>query len=703
MLGRYGKRRLGRAAAGCLLAAGLSAVPAAARDVTGDAREFANPPAARPQGADAQTLMQTLLPRPSPKSGPTALPDARDTIAYVFDVQETDGTLFDPWTGRDDKVRLRSYRGTGVDPKVPFMAPTITMRPDQTVRITLNNRMDPNDPSCPAQPADVNTPHCFNTTNLHAHGLWVSPSGNSDNVLVAIRPGVSFQYEYNVPDDHASGTFWYHPHMHGSTALQVSSGMAGALIVKAERVPTADRPGDLDILMEDRDGQPFAEKVLLFQQIHYACRDKDGKIKTAGAGATTYWACDPGEVGQITAYDQFGPKSNWPVSGRFTSINGRVQPTLGEVQAGRFERWRLLHAGVGESVTARFYKIKDGAPPVPAAAQQAAWMKENCGGDPLPFWEVALDWLTRPQARRTTETVLQPGYRADVVTYFPEAGRYCLVDDASGIGPNGGLEARRLLGIVEAAKGKGAAPAGDVQAELTATLVAAAERAIADAGIRKAVVDDLRDGLKLSRFVWHRTLEDAKDLPVQQLVFNIAVPQKTDPDQKVKFQVDGQVYDPARIDRKLVLGAAEEWVLRSNFVGHPFHIHVNPFQIISITDPRGRDVSAPGAVDDYVVPGSPVPALPPGTGNGDPQYPGMKGVWKDTIWIKNLLAPAPGVDPAPGRYTITVRTRYERYIGEFVLHCHILDHEDQGMMQNVSIGVPDGKGGTAAAHAHGSH
>jgi hypothetical protein len=37
-----------------------------------------------------------------------------------------------------------------------------------------------------------------------------------------------------------------------------------------------------------------------------------------------------------------------------------------------------------------------------------------------------------------------------------------------------------------------------------------------------------------------------------------------------------------------------------------------------------------------------------------------------------------------------------RYIGDFVLHCHILDHEDQGMMQNIRIALPDGKGGPRA-------
>jgi FtsP/CotA-like multicopper oxidase with cupredoxin domain len=52
------------------------------------------------------------------------------------------------------------------------------------------------------------------------------------------------------------------------------------------------------------------------------------------------------------------------------------------------------------------------------------------------------------------------------------------------------------------------------------------------------------------------------------------------------------------------------------------------------------------------------------------------------------------------KYTIVVRTRYERYIGDFVLHCHILDHEDQGMMQMVRVALPDGAGGIATGHSH---
>jgi FtsP/CotA-like multicopper oxidase with cupredoxin domain len=74
------------------------------------------------------------------------------------------------------------------------------------------------------------------------------------------------------------------------------------------------------------------------------------------------------------------------------------------------------------------------------------------------------------------------------------------------------------------------------------------------------------------------------------------------------------------------------------------------------------------------------------TGDADePQYANLKGVWKDTLFIRE-------------GYTAFLRTRYQRYIGDFVLHCHILDHEDQGMMQNVRIGIPDGAGAVAASH-----
>ena len=73
-----------------------------------------------------------------------------------------------------------------------------------------------------------------NTTNLHTHGLHISSNSPGDNVFHVVEPGTEFTYQYDLPDDHAGGTFWYHAHHHGSTALQVGGGMAGVMIVEDE-------------------------------------------------------------------------------------------------------------------------------------------------------------------------------------------------------------------------------------------------------------------------------------------------------------------------------------------------------------------------------------------------------------------------------------------------------------------------------------
>ena len=71
--------------------------------------------------------------------------------------------------------------------------------------------------------------------------------------------------------------------------------------------------------------------------------------------------------------------------------------------------------------------------------------------------------------------------------------------------------------------------------------------------------------------------------------------------------------------------------------GHPFHIHVNAFEVVSI-----------GGV-----------AQPAGT-------------LMDTVWV------TPGQD-------VVIRSRYKQWVGKSVYHCHILPHEDTGMMRNFMI------------------
>jgi FtsP/CotA-like multicopper oxidase with cupredoxin domain len=279
-----------------------------------------------------------------------------------------------------------------------------------------------------------------------------------------------------------------------------------------------------------------------------------------------------------------------------------------------------------------------------------------------------------PKAQATTVATFQPGYRFDALVRFPEAGNYCVIDAnskaTSSVGnlPSGS----RLLAIVRVSADPRQVARGDVAAQLIA-----AAQAKMPPGVRETVVADLRNDLRLSRFVPHAPIAVGELKGGQELTFNIQLPPK-----KLQFEVANQLpgtpgfdpepYKPDRLDRKLTLGTAEEWKLTSTLASHPFHIHVNPFEIVSIVNNANPtvDVSAPGADD-----------------GGDPQYPGLRGVWKDTLWVKQ-------------GYTITVRTRYQRYIGEFVLHCHILDHEDEGMMQNVAILLPGGDAASVNAPTH---
>ena len=70
-------------------------------------------------------------------------------------------------------------------------------------------------------------------SNLHFHGMGVSPKGNSDNVFVHVHPGQDFQNEVNIPvhGRQGPGLFWYHPHAHGVVTKQILGGMSGGLVV----------------------------------------------------------------------------------------------------------------------------------------------------------------------------------------------------------------------------------------------------------------------------------------------------------------------------------------------------------------------------------------------------------------------------------------------------------------------------------------
>jgi suppressor of ftsI len=106
-------------------------------------------------------------------------------------------------------------------------APTLRLSPGDQLKITYINDL-PAKPqeSCAIMP-------CMDMTNLHFHGLQVSPDAPQDDVLdMMAMPGQTLRYTVQIPKDHPPGLYWYHTHPHGESHRQVLDGMSGALVIE---------------------------------------------------------------------------------------------------------------------------------------------------------------------------------------------------------------------------------------------------------------------------------------------------------------------------------------------------------------------------------------------------------------------------------------------------------------------------------------
>jgi suppressor of ftsI len=151
-------------------------------------------------------------------------------------------------------LRTRTFDGT-----IP--GPTWTIVPGQQMTVNVVNQFPANPAAATPGPGidPMNNPHLFNTTNLHVHGLQVvphifDPVGTSDPaaMMVAIQPGSTFTYNFSVPNDQPPGLYWFHPHHHGSTDVEVSGGMAGLIIVRGaiDNVPEIAAARDVRLVFQ---------------------------------------------------------------------------------------------------------------------------------------------------------------------------------------------------------------------------------------------------------------------------------------------------------------------------------------------------------------------------------------------------------------------------------------------------------------------
>jgi FtsP/CotA-like multicopper oxidase with cupredoxin domain len=417
-------------------------------------------------------------------------------------------------------------------------------------------------PTLPPAPVDLTRPHAWTTTNLHTHGLHVSPAGNADNIFLEIPPGDSRRLTIPVPADHPGGIFWYHPHKHGGVAQQVRGGMAGMIIVR----------GAIDEVPAVRAAR---EQVIVLQAIELG---------------SDYGLLDP--IPYPSKEEAFFPRTQI-----LYTVNGVLTPRI-RMYPGEVQRWRLLNAAEGKFMSLRL---------AGHALNVLAW-----------------DGLTLAAPDPQQDLMLSAGNRADVLVKAGAPGVYELV-----LTP-GSSQHPDIPGMPASGPSTQPAALPPPGSELDPRPILTIE--VQGDGPEMALPDAL----------------PAYDPPIRSIAQRRTVRYTVDRDQQNEFHsfgVDGQSFDPKREPYRMQLGSAEEWTIVNGVDpklprhAHVFHIHVNPFKVTQI---NGRALATPQWRDTVVLTGS----------NGD---------------------------------SITFAMNLDDFTGRFVQHCHVLSHEDLGMMEALEI------------------
>lgn len=424
------------------------------------------------------------------------------------------------------RLYVRSYEGGSP-------GPTLRMKPGETLRIKLINDLPPNRD---AMPADMSRPHQFNNTNFHFHGGHVSPSGIADNVMRSMAPGYSYDIEIKVPKDHTKGTYWYHPHHHGSADVQMSSGMVGALIIE----------GDLADVPEISAAQ---ERLLVMTQVVHDAH------------------------GMIENFETLFPET----ATRFLAINGQRRPMIA-MRPGEVQRWRILNAGYQDDMLLDLEKHD--------------------------LHVIAYDGIQLGAVQPLKQLLIAPGQRADVLVQAGPAGTYALEAmpyDQGHPSPTGSLARVVVSGAPMTMKLPGALPKQPLES------------------------------IKASEITNRRTVTFSATAPEADAAGHW---------QEFEFFIDGKKFDPRRIDHRVKLGAVEEWTIVNTHEhdDHVFHIHTNPFEVVSI---NGKPLAVPQ--------------------------------WRDTVIVERKGG------------EVVLRSRFLDFTGIFMVHCHMMNHEEMGMMQTVEV------------------
>jgi suppressor of ftsI len=187
------------------------------------------------------------------------------------------------------------------------LAPVLRVAPGDALKITyINDLPRPSGEQCSTGP-------CQNMTNLHFHGLGISPKAPQDDVLdMMAAPGETLHYAVAIPGDQPPGLYWYHTHPHGESEQQALDGMSGAIVVEG-----------IDNYVPQVRGLP--EKVLVLR----------GRSIEHDPNATDL-------VHRVSmSTGSCGPQPEKPE--RIFTVNGAIRPTI-NIAPGQREFWRIVNA-----------------------------------------------------------------------------------------------------------------------------------------------------------------------------------------------------------------------------------------------------------------------------------------------------------------------------------------------------------------------
>jgi L-ascorbate oxidase len=626
----------------------------------------------------------------------------------------------------------------------------LALQKGDSLKIRLVNRLPALDPikvNHAADPGDANLP--LNLTNLHTHGMIVPARAPTlrdptfgDYVFVEIYnsangtpvPQSTHQhgsivkdyadYRIDIPANHPSGAFWFHPHVHGIALNQVSSGLSGIISVGAaadyafgdlfERPFPASNVRhlvlkDLQVLAASPGLQfangtaPVANGEVLNQQASPFCNQFPTFNEPPRLGSCT------GISVVHTQQGNGGSASPWEGGGGFFpgavwyfTVSGQQHPTINVTEADG-ELWRLTNASGSVSYD---LQLTNNATQTPMMMQLVSVDGVSIDIPPgTPFGTVAQAAGARfrvvPCSNITTTLnsapvcinglVMMPSSRAELyVTYRDQNGNIVTP-------PRGASATLNMVAITMGPVGDPwpAVPLASVQFNQTGprmivgsaihvhgdALTANQPGGIFHARVPYAEAAPLPAGCKpLPRGHRRRIFFGFPDTSNPD-VFGLGYEEVDENDAPVPgTELPLMAFDPSANTICIPLGpgqspVTETWELVNLATeNHNFHIHQTRFRYVQDAAPAGS-LLAP-ALDPLVGAGvmeDNVP-LPVATANTAVVTNDQYGYCTIAQWRDGDCTSTP----------VLVQNTFTQ-LGQFVYHCHILAHEDGGMMAKIQV------------------